>query len=97
MWGNLVTIAQTYELKIVGPCMTKDAFTWYNEWLGQCDALYPGVGCHHDAVCIHMYMQPHPCDTSKVSSIHPTFSSFFSLVSISHRQSIIYNLIVTGD
>ena len=64
-WANVVTIANTYNLKIVGPCMTKDAFTWYDEWLTECNNLYPGVGCHHDAVCIHMYLQPHPCDTSK--------------------------------
>ena len=64
-WEDVVAIANNYDLKIVGPCLTKDAFAWYDEWLTECDTLYPGVGCHHDAVCIHMYMQPAPCDTSK--------------------------------
>lgn len=65
MWGDVMTIASNYNLQIVGPCMTKDAFSWYNDWLAECNTLYGSTGCRHDAVCIHMYMQPHPCDTSK--------------------------------
>lgn len=65
MWADVVDIAGQYNLNIVGPCMTKDGFSWYDEWLSECNALYPGVGCHHDVVCIHMYQNPHPCDTSK--------------------------------
>ena len=65
MWGDVMTIADNFGLEIVGPCMTKDAFDWYDQWLSECNTRYPDGGCKHDAVCIHMYMQPAPCDTSK--------------------------------
>lgn len=65
MWANLVAIANQYQLQIVAPCMTKDAFSWFDEFLVECDSLYPGEGCHFDATCIHIYQQPHPCDVTK--------------------------------
>mmetsp|Transcript_27421 Transcript_27421/g.40494 ORF Transcript_27421/g.40494 Transcript_27421/m.40494 type:complete len:643 (+) Transcript_27421:231-2159(+) len=66
MWADVVAIANEYNLQIVGPCVTKDAYDWYDQWLTACDSLYgAGVGCQHDKVCIHMYLQPHPCNTSK--------------------------------
>ena len=76
MWGNLVTIAQTYELKIVGP-----AFTWYNEWLVQCDALYPGVGCHHD-----MMLFVSTCICSHIRVIRPRAGSALVM-----KRDIIYH------
>lgn len=55
LWPQIEAIAFNYDLKIVGPCMTKDAYTWYNDFLVAC------TNCRIDYTCIHTYYQPMPC------------------------------------
>ena len=61
-WAEIETIADHYNLKIVAPCGTIDkGFTWYQEWLSHCNAIY-GKPCNYDYTCLHAYYQPEPCD-----------------------------------
>eukprot|EP00594_Rhizosolenia_setigera_P021006 CAMPEP_0178981054 /NCGR_PEP_ID=MMETSP0789-20121207/26843_1 /TAXON_ID=3005 /ORGANISM="Rhizosolenia setigera, Strain CCMP 1694" /LENGTH=466 /DNA_ID=CAMNT_0020671545 /DNA_START=60 /DNA_END=1457 /DNA_ORIENTATION=- len=59
LWPQIENIADTYGLSIVGPCMTKDAYDWYDDFLAAC------TNCRIDYTCIHTYYQPWPCDGSK--------------------------------
>ena len=60
LWPQIEAIADEYNLQIVGPCMTKDGYTWqYDDFITECE------NCRIDYTCIHTYYQPWPCDGSK--------------------------------
>jgi hypothetical protein len=76
LWPQIEAIASTYDLKIVGPCMTKDAYTWYNDFLAAC------TNCRIDYTCIHTYYQPMPCtgpDWECIGTTDPSKSETFFL------------------
>jgi len=59
-WHRIESIADDYDLKIVGPALNyspdapyHDPFDWMNDWLEACDAI---GGCRYDFVNVHCYM-----------------------------------------
>ena len=58
-WAQIESIASSYNLKIVAPCVVGDpkGFSWYNEWLGNCTDLLDR-SCAFDYTCMHLYYQP---------------------------------------
>jgi hypothetical protein len=73
LWSAIETIASTYELQIVAPCLTHgQGETWFVEWELQCNLLY-GRHCQYDFGCLHMYYQPYHCDDD------PTIASYYCI------------------
>ncbi len=62
IWPDIVTIAEQYDLELVGPCGTIDrGRKWYRDWLTECHDMY-GQACHFDFTCLHAYFYPEPCN-----------------------------------
>ena len=59
LWPQIEAIAAQYNLEIVAPCTVGDkkGRVWYDEWLGNCTALF-GSACSFDYTCVHLYYQP---------------------------------------
>ena len=63
LWPDVIAIANQYNLEVVAPCGTVDkGFSWYTQWIDECNALYPETGCAFDYTCTHTYYQPAPCE-----------------------------------
>jgi len=58
-WPNFVSIANTYNLQIVGPCGTSSAgLEWHRDWRRECKNLYNNTLCRFDHQCLHYYKYP---------------------------------------
>eukprot|EP00539_Tryblionella_compressa_P005599 CAMPEP_0178760366 /NCGR_PEP_ID=MMETSP0744-20121128/15447_1 /TAXON_ID=913974 /ORGANISM="Nitzschia punctata, Strain CCMP561" /LENGTH=423 /DNA_ID=CAMNT_0020414925 /DNA_START=15 /DNA_END=1286 /DNA_ORIENTATION=- len=64
LWPQIETIALTYNIEVVGPCVTQDHGTsWYANWTVECNNLY-GRDCAFDYTCLHLYYQPYTTNTT---------------------------------